>query len=77
MFHERVKVYQNWQHAQIVLNKKRETKAKFEIMGRSDKINQAKDEVIEVSWCIIYALSISRIFDPIDLRIITQNNMLF
>ncbi|XP_059490276.1 sorting nexin-2-like [Neocloeon triangulifer] len=47
VFHERVKVYQNWQHAQIVLNKKREAKAKFEIMGRTDKINQAKDEVLE------------------------------
>ncbi|XP_065337227.1 sorting nexin-2-like isoform X1 [Cloeon dipterum] len=47
VFHERVKVYQNWQHAQVVLNKKREAKAKFEIMGRTDKINQANDEVVE------------------------------
>ncbi|XP_014224652.1 sorting nexin-2-like [Trichogramma pretiosum] len=47
VFHERVKVFQNWQHAQIMLNKKREQKARMEQTGRSDKTNQAATEVIE------------------------------
>lgn len=42
-------MYQTWQHAQQVLNKKREHKAKLELAGKSDKIPQAKEEVIEVS----------------------------
>lgn len=48
VFHERVKVYQNWQHSQQMLNKKRELKAKFELSGKSDKGNQVNQEVIEV-----------------------------
>ncbi|XP_015521757.1 sorting nexin-2 isoform X1 [Neodiprion virginianus] len=47
VFHERVKVFQNWQHAQLMLNKKREQKAKLEQSGRSEKLNQAATEVIE------------------------------
>lgn len=47
VFHQRVKVYQTWQHAQQVLNKKREQKAKLELAGKADKIPQAKEEVIE------------------------------
>ncbi|XP_012262040.2 sorting nexin-2 isoform X2 [Athalia rosae] len=46
-FHERVKVFQNWQHAQLMLNKKREQKAKLEQSGRSDKSSQAVTEVID------------------------------
>ncbi|XP_014214644.1 sorting nexin-2-like [Copidosoma floridanum] len=47
VFHERVKVFQNWQHAQQVLNKKREQKARLEQTGRTDKTSQAATEVIE------------------------------
>ncbi|XP_054721066.1 sorting nexin-2-like isoform X2 [Uloborus diversus] len=47
VFHQRVKVYQTWQHAQQVLTKKREQKAKLELAGKTDKIPQAKEEVIE------------------------------
>ncbi|GIY04492.1 sorting nexin-1 [Caerostris darwini] len=47
VFHQRVKVYQTWQHAQQVLTKKREQKAKLELVGKTDKIPQAKEEVIE------------------------------
>ncbi|XP_031780551.1 sorting nexin-2 [Nasonia vitripennis] len=47
VFHERVKVFQNWQHAQLMLNKKREQKARLEQSGRSDKTSQAATEVIE------------------------------
>ncbi|KAK0178264.1 hypothetical protein PV328_002231 [Microctonus aethiopoides] len=47
VFHERVKVFQNWQHAQMMLNKKREQKARLEQAGRSDKTTQAATEVIE------------------------------
>jgi sorting nexin-1/2 len=49
VFHERVKVYQNWQHSQQMLNKKREQKAKLELSGKPDKGNQASVEVVEVS----------------------------
>lgn len=47
VFHQRVKVYQTWQHAQQVLTKKREQKAKLELAGKTDKVPQARDEVIE------------------------------
>nr|XP_003705160.1 PREDICTED: sorting nexin-2 [Megachile rotundata]XP_012144937.1 PREDICTED: sorting nexin-2 [Megachile rotundata] len=47
VFHERVKVFQNWQHAQVMLNKKREQKARMEQSGRTDKTSQAATEVIE------------------------------
>ncbi|XP_063241314.1 sorting nexin-2 isoform X2 [Bacillus rossius redtenbacheri] len=47
VFHERVKVYQNWQHSQQMLNKKREQKAKMELSGKQDKNNQAGLEVVE------------------------------
>nr|CAD7441792.1 unnamed protein product [Timema bartmani] len=47
VFHERVKVYQNWQHSQLMLNKKREQKAKMELSGKPDKGNQASVEVVE------------------------------
>lgn len=48
VFHERVKVFQNWQYAQVQLTKKRENKAKFELNQRNDKIDQAQKEVEEV-----------------------------
>lgn len=47
VFHERVKVFQNWQHAQLQLMKRRENKAKLEIAGRTDKYEQAQKEVEE------------------------------
>ncbi|XP_066996933.1 sorting nexin-2 [Anabrus simplex] len=47
VFHERVKVYQNWQHSQQMLNKKREQKAKLEISGKPDKGSIAGMEVVE------------------------------
>jgi sorting nexin-1/2 len=48
VFHERVKVFQNWQHAQMQLTKKRENKAKLELNGRNDKLEYAQKEVEEV-----------------------------
>ena len=47
VFHERVKVFQNWQHAQIQLTKKRENKAKIELSQRNDKLELAQKEVEE------------------------------
>lgn len=47
VFHERVKVFQNWQYAQLQLTKKRENKAKLELAGRNDKLDQAQKEVEE------------------------------
>ncbi|XP_075216128.1 sorting nexin 1 [Lycorma delicatula] len=47
VFHERVKVYQNWQHAQLVLNKKREYKAKLDLSNRTDKGNSASTEIAD------------------------------
>lgn len=48
VFHQRVKVYQTWQHAQQTLTKKREIKVRLELAGKSDKYSQANDEVVEV-----------------------------
>ncbi|KAG0716360.1 Sorting nexin-2 [Chionoecetes opilio] len=47
VFHERVKTFQTWQHSQITLAKKREAKAKAELAGRMDKVQQAQEEVSE------------------------------
>lgn len=47
-FHERTKLFQHWQHAQQMLNRKREAKAKFELQNRSDKTDQAGVDVLEV-----------------------------
>ncbi|XP_017776336.1 PREDICTED: sorting nexin-2-like [Nicrophorus vespilloides] len=46
-FHERTKMFQLWQHSQQMLTKKREAKAKLELQGRTDKVDQAGVEVIE------------------------------
>ena len=48
MFHERVKAFQTWQHAQQMLAKKREAVDRWESTGRTDKVAPAKDEVLEV-----------------------------
>uniref|UniRef100_A0A0P6ESB0 Sorting nexin-2 n=1 Tax=Daphnia magna TaxID=35525 RepID=A0A0P6ESB0_9CRUS len=47
VFHERVKAFQTWQHAQQMLAKKREAVDRWEATGRSDKVAPAKDEVLE------------------------------
>lgn len=47
VFHERVKVFQNWQHAQLQLTKRRENKAKLELSDKIDKLGQAQKEVTE------------------------------
>ena len=47
IFHQRVKVYQTWQHAQQQLVRKREQKVRAEMAGRSDKVAQAVEEVNE------------------------------
>ncbi|XP_037087966.1 sorting nexin-2-like isoform X2 [Pollicipes pollicipes] len=47
VFHEREKLYQTWQHAQQTLTKKREVKARLELQGRSDKLQQLTEEVTE------------------------------
>ncbi|XP_025418453.1 sorting nexin-2 [Sipha flava] len=47
VFHERVKVYQNMQHAQMILTKKRDQKTKLELTGRLDKVGTVTNEVTE------------------------------
>lgn len=47
-FHERTKLFQHWQHSQQMLAKKRESKAKLELTNRSEKMDQANGEVVEV-----------------------------
>lgn len=46
-FHERVKVFQIWQHAQMQLSKRRDNKTKMDQAGRSDKIEQIQEEINE------------------------------
>ncbi|KAL1110521.1 hypothetical protein AAG570_008049, partial [Ranatra chinensis] len=47
VFHERVKVYQHWQHSKMILNKKQEYKSKMEHAKRADKENLATSEIEE------------------------------
>ncbi|XP_011212354.1 sorting nexin-2 [Bactrocera dorsalis] len=47
VFHERVKVFQNWQHAQLQLSKRRENRGRYELANRTDKLEQAQQEVEE------------------------------
>lgn len=47
-FHERTKLFQHWQHSQQMLAKKREAKAKLELTNRSEKMDGANGEVVEV-----------------------------
>lgn len=47
VFHERVKVYQNWQHSQLMLNKKREQKAKMDLANKTDKGSVVGTEIVE------------------------------
>lgn len=49
VLHERVKVFQTWEYAQIQLTKKRENKAKLELAGRNEKLDWAEKEVEEVN----------------------------
>lgn len=46
-FHQRVKVYHTWQHAQQTLARKREAKAKLELAAKADRLPQARQEVLE------------------------------
>jgi sorting nexin-1/2 len=50
VLHERVKAYRNWKEAETMLGKKREAKAKFELLNKTDKVAQAKQEVTEVRY---------------------------
>ena len=47
-FHERVKSYSSWQHAQQTLTKKREALVKLELAGKNERLPQAQEEVKEV-----------------------------
>ncbi|XP_028967378.1 sorting nexin-2 [Galendromus occidentalis] len=47
VFHQRVKVYQTWQHAQQTLTKKREQLNRYQLSSRSERIPTAKNEVEE------------------------------
>lgn len=47
-FHERVRAYSNWQHAQQMLTKKREALVKLELASKNEKLPQAQEEVKEV-----------------------------
>ncbi|ESO92389.1 hypothetical protein LOTGIDRAFT_162699 [Lottia gigantea] len=49
VFHERVKTYKNWKEAELTLTKKRENKAKLETNHKTDKIQQAQEEITEWS----------------------------
>ncbi|KAF7237810.1 Sorting nexin-1 [Varanus komodoensis] len=46
-FDQRMKTWQRWQDAQIMLQKKRETEARLLWANKPDKLQQAKDEISE------------------------------
>lgn len=41
------KVFQNWEHAQMQLTKRRENKAKLDLTNRTDKTDAAQKEIVE------------------------------
>uniref|UniRef100_A0A8C5EUG9 Sorting nexin-2 n=1 Tax=Gouania willdenowi TaxID=441366 RepID=A0A8C5EUG9_GOUWI len=45
VFDHRIKTWQKWQDSQILLQKKREAEAKLQFTNKSDKLQQAKDEI--------------------------------
>uniref|UniRef100_A0A8C4XJ56 Sorting nexin-2 n=1 Tax=Falco tinnunculus TaxID=100819 RepID=A0A8C4XJ56_FALTI len=47
VFDHRMKCWQKWQDAQIILQKKREAEAKLQLANRLDKLQQAKDDIKE------------------------------
>lgn len=47
VFAERNKAFQNWRHAQSMVMKKKEQRARLEMGGKSDKMPAANEEVIE------------------------------
>ncbi|CAJ0930327.1 unnamed protein product, partial [Mesorhabditis belari] len=47
VFNERIRVWQSWQTAQQNLAKKREQKSRYELSGKMDRAQQAKDEMDE------------------------------
>jgi len=46
-FNERVKAWQSWQAVQRDLTKRRENKARAELAGKTDKVNQLRQEIAE------------------------------
>ncbi|ETE66573.1 Protein PAT1-like 2, partial [Ophiophagus hannah] len=48
-FDQRMKAWQRWQDAQVTLQKKRETEARLLWANKPDKLQQAKEEISEVS----------------------------
>lgn len=49
VFDHRMKTWQKWQDSQLLLQKKREAEAKLQLNNKPDKLQQAKDEIKEVS----------------------------
>lgn len=47
-FDQRMKTWQRWQDAQATLQKKREAEARLLWANKPDKLQQAKDEIVEV-----------------------------
>ncbi len=45
----RAKLYNNWQSAQSMLAKKRETEVKLQVGGKLEKLAQIKQEIEDVS----------------------------
>lgn len=50
-FDQRMKAWQRWQDAQNMLQKKREIEAKLLWANKPDKLQQAKEEIVEVKLC--------------------------
>lgn len=48
-FDHRIKAWQRWQDAQAMLQKKREMEAKLLWANKPDKLQQAKEEIVEVN----------------------------
>jgi hypothetical protein len=47
VFQERIKAWQQWQNATSALTKKREAKAKAELVGKAERVGQLRQEIAE------------------------------
>ena len=57
VFHQRVKMFSNWQRAEETLKSKKDTKAKLEAANKQDKIPAAAAEIRDVTFILSFIFS--------------------
>lgn len=75
-FDQRVRAWQRWQEAQSTLQKKREAEAKLLWANKPDKLQQAKEEIGEVTAPILRQKN-NHITSPGDVLTVTRQQQMF